>query len=141
MQNKTYPSADKGDGEPFPDKPPRRLSPAELSSLFRRLDVNGDGELSIAEFRKIVEKLDLLKLHQQTNATTSEATLKKVVDDAVFEAFVASDTDKTSRGSLNLLEFRSAYNALYNKISHFRISKKSAESKSIVRATRYGSFM
>ncbi len=102
---------------------PRRLSSSELSALFRRLDANGDGELSISEFRKIANKLKYFQ---------SEAA-----ENAIEDVFSAADSDKTSSGVLNLEEFRVAYNQLYNLIKHGG-GDSHAGSENVIRATRYG---
>lgn len=106
---------------------PRRLTNSELSALFRRLDANGDGELSITEFRKIVTKFKFFKDHDA----------ESVIDDVFLEA----DKDKTSSGSLTLDEFKCAYNKLYNimKQAHEGDTKSLlTDNSNVIRATRYG---
>lgn len=111
----------------FKSKPkPPKLSHSELMSLFRRLDTNGDGELSFKEFKSILTKLNLKS---------------PGLEDSLSELFHSADTagGKVS-GSLGLEEFIVAYNSLYTKFVHGLDGGGAAKDETWVRATRYGYF-
>lgn len=107
-----------------------RLNQSDLQALFRRLDVNGNGDLSFSEFKSIVTKLNL----------TSPSVI-----DSLSEVFNMANTDTTgsSSGALDLKEFCAAYDILYNKL----LNDNEASSGDVddsesnyVKATRYGFF-
>jgi hypothetical protein len=106
-----------------------RLNQSDLQALFRRLDVNGNGDLSFSEFKSIVTKLNL----------TSPSVI-----DSLAEVFNMANTDVSgaSAGSLDLKEFCAAYDILYNKLlndSEATTEPDDSESN-YVKATRYGFF-
>lgn len=108
-------------------KVPPRLSNVDLQALFRRLDVSGDGELSYAEFRNIITKLNL-----QT----------ATVVDSLNDIFSSANTEgKTvAGGTLDIKEFIKAYDILYNRLLTDRQGKDADPTSNWVRATRYGYF-
>jgi hypothetical protein len=103
-------------------KPPRRLTFTELSGVFKRLDANGDGELCFEEFVKIARKLKL----------DSEK-----LDGLLEQVFSEADCGNTN-GSLDISEFRTAYNKLYTLLYCNSNSSGSNGDETFLRATRYG---
>lgn len=107
-----------------------RLNQSDLAALFRRLDVNGNGDLSFSEFKSIVTKLNL----------TSPSVI-----DSLNDVFNMANTDTTgsSAGSLDLKEFCAAYDILYNKLlndSESSSGEVDDSESNYVKATRYGFF-
>lgn len=78
-----------------------KRSSVQLQQLFRRLDVNQDGELDLSEFQKVVNKLGM------DNFLANNDIL-------VTRAFEHADKDRS--GQLNMQDFERAYTFLYNYI-------------------------
>ena len=91
-----------------------RLSSTQLFDLYRRLDVNGDGELDMTEFIGVGKKLNFED------------------EDALVLAFREADT--SASGKLDTHEFVNAYNILCDN----KLSGKGGVSENYVRAVRYG---
>jgi hypothetical protein len=106
-------------------KVPRRLNFSELSGVFRRLDVNGDGQLDFQEFGRIARKLKLNSDHLET---------------LLEEVFREADSGNNTNGTLDINEFRIAYNKLYTRCYCHDNGKSNTDANdaTFVRATRYG---
>ena len=72
-----------------------RLTQAQISSLYRRLDINADGEVDLPEFLGIAKKL-------------------KLSSDPQFLAETFKKVDIHGTGKLNLPQFANAYNLIYD---------------------------
>ena len=90
-----------------------KLSTAQLYDLYRRLDINGDGELDMAEFLTVGKKLNF----------TDENVLVR--------AFRLADA--SASGKLDMDEFVVAYEAMYDGSL-----VGDGPDESFVRCTRYG---
>ena len=90
-----------------------RLSTSQLYDLYSRLDINGDGELDMAEFMDVGKKLDFED------------------ENMVVRAFRHADT--SSSGKLDAEEFLAAYDALISG----DLQSGGDSDESFVRATRY----
>lgn len=100
-----------------------RLNAAELQALFRRLDINGDGQLSYNEFRNILVKLKIREAG---------------VEDILGSIFNEADQSGDQGGGLDMSEFLNAYNILFNRINGTSNSKaaKLNQGVNFVKATR-----
>ena len=85
----------KGSGGSDSKKKPVRLTQAQISSLYRRLDINADGEVDLPEFLGIAKKL-------------------KLSSDPQFLAETFKKVDTHGTGKLNLPQFANAYNLIYD---------------------------
>jgi hypothetical protein len=95
-------------------KPKPRLTTPQLYDLYRRLDINGDGELDMGEFLAVGKKLDFQD------------------ESLIVKAFRFADT--SASGKLDMEEFVTAYEAMYNG----NLAGSGGGDESYVRAVRYG---
>jgi len=98
-------------------KKPARLTINQLSSLYRRLDINGDGEVDLSEFLNVAKKL-------------------KMKADPQFLAETFRKVDQRGRGALTLPEFALAYNIVYDHDPEQDMIYKKVPSSVV--AIRYG---
>ena len=94
-----------------------RLTVTQLASLYRRLDINADGEVDLPEFLQISRKL---KLHS----------------DPQFLAETFRKVDSHGTGKLTLPQFTEAYNLIYDHDPDMDVIYSKMNSH--VRACRYG---
>ena len=100
---------------------PRRRNIHELQSIFRRLDVNHDGELDINEFERLVQQM-------------------KLTDDEALINFAFAESDKDNSGKLCMQDFEVAYDILYRGVLT-GLRNKSEESDQVnyvLKCLRYG---
>ena len=98
-------------------KKPNRLTINQLSSLYRRLDVSGDGELDLSEFLSVAKKM-------------------KMSADPQFLSETFRKVDIHGTGKLTLPQFATAYNIIYDHDPDMDMVFKRIPS--YVMACRYG---
>jgi hypothetical protein len=116
-ETKSVSLSTRNDGAGEAQKKKKKLTVSQLSDLYRRLDINGDGELDMGEFVNISNKLKL---------TASHAVLSDIFRKA----------DTSGGGKLSNIEFIHAYNLLYDYNPDLDVARRNMESH--VRAIRYG---